>query len=111
MGGTKRCQETAHRIELIHPRPTQYELPGLHQFSAFDQRVPQLGTIENLSVRDRERDVVLVNACRFRLICHILYGYAPLVPSSETSLQVRICCYRFRNPKNIPTAPAPVEGR
>jgi hypothetical protein len=21
------------------------------------------------------------------------------------------CCYRFRNPKNIPTAPAPVEGR
>ena len=29
----------------------------------------------------------------------------------QLSILRRSCCYRFRNPKNIPTAPAPVDGR
>jgi hypothetical protein len=34
-----------------------------------------------------------------------------VVPSFSAVLGHTGLCYRFRNPKNIPTAPAPVEGR
>jgi hypothetical protein len=44
----------------------------------FDQIILQLGRIENLLVFDRQQDVVLLNADFFRLVCHILYGHAPL---------------------------------
>jgi hypothetical protein len=47
---------------------------------------------------------------RSELLCSMLKA-GEFLRADQQSLCLTLSCYFLRNPKNIPTAPAPVDGR